>query len=211
MMSGPVVPDRARRQLHAVADDVVLPGEDIERVLRLQRFHLALGHGERVVGEVDLPGVLGPSRTSGSRRSSRSRSGRGRDQRPGPRRCACAPCPGQVFAAGVLLSPDREEHRVAVGQHRPISLAAPSPAGRSATNLAIGPLPLAILQHDVAEPRRAFLAAPSRSACRTSCAAGRPRPAAPGMARTVPPFSITPLKAKILTVRRRRTPRPRRK
>jgi hypothetical protein len=30
-----MVPDRARRQLDAVADDVILPGEDIERILGL--------------------------------------------------------------------------------------------------------------------------------------------------------------------------------
>jgi len=33
-----VVPDRARAQLHAVADDVILPGENVERVLGLKRF-----------------------------------------------------------------------------------------------------------------------------------------------------------------------------
>ena len=51
---GAVVADRARAQLHAVADDVILPGEDVERVLALQRLHLALRHREGVVAEVDL-------------------------------------------------------------------------------------------------------------------------------------------------------------
>ena len=37
-----MVPDRARRQFDAVADDVILPREDIERVLALQRLQLAL-------------------------------------------------------------------------------------------------------------------------------------------------------------------------
>ncbi len=49
-----VVADRARAQLHAVADDVILPGEDVERVLGLQRLHPALRHREGVVAEVDL-------------------------------------------------------------------------------------------------------------------------------------------------------------
>src|SRR5579859_1566464 len=53
-----VVPDRARRQLHAVADDVVLEGEDIERILALQRLQPALRHRERIVREVDLLVVL---------------------------------------------------------------------------------------------------------------------------------------------------------
>src|SRR3546814_10225292 len=55
---GAVVPDRARRQFDAVADDVILPREDVERVLGLQRFELALRHRKRVVTEVDLAGVL---------------------------------------------------------------------------------------------------------------------------------------------------------
>ena len=44
-------------QLHPVAHDVVLPGEHVERVPRLQRVELALRHGEGVVGEVDAAGV----------------------------------------------------------------------------------------------------------------------------------------------------------
>ena len=49
-----VVPDRARRQFDAVADDVVLVAEHVLRVLGLQRLEAALGHGERIVREVDL-------------------------------------------------------------------------------------------------------------------------------------------------------------
>src|SRR3546814_7673159 len=45
---GAVVPDRARGQFHAVADDVVLVGQDIERILGLQRLQTALRHRERV-------------------------------------------------------------------------------------------------------------------------------------------------------------------
>src|SRR3546814_587269 len=48
---GPVVPDRARGKLHAVAHDVVLIGEDVERVFRFQRLQLALRHREGVVAE----------------------------------------------------------------------------------------------------------------------------------------------------------------
>src|SRR3546814_8604630 len=55
---GPVVPDRARGKLHAVAHDVVLIGEDVERVFRLQRLQLALRHREGVVAEIHLLRVL---------------------------------------------------------------------------------------------------------------------------------------------------------
>ena len=55
---GPVVADRARRQFDAVADDVVLERLDRQRVLRLERLEPALRHRERVVGELDLPGLL---------------------------------------------------------------------------------------------------------------------------------------------------------
>src|SRR5207245_292727 len=55
---GPVVPDRAARELDPVAHDVVLIGLDRERVLRLQGLETALGHRERVVAELDLPGLL---------------------------------------------------------------------------------------------------------------------------------------------------------
>src|SRR3546814_9807632 len=55
---GPVVPDRARGKLHAVAHDVVLIGEDVERVFRFQRLQLALRHREGVVAEIDLLRVL---------------------------------------------------------------------------------------------------------------------------------------------------------
>ncbi|MNQ77402.1 hypothetical protein D3C85_922680 [compost metagenome] len=51
---GLVVPDRARAQLIAVADDVVLIGADGQRVLGLQGLHPALRHREGVVAEVDL-------------------------------------------------------------------------------------------------------------------------------------------------------------
>src|SRR5436309_1026298 len=55
---GPVVPDRATRELDPVAHDVVLIGFDRERVLRLQGLETALGHRERVVTELDPPGLL---------------------------------------------------------------------------------------------------------------------------------------------------------
>lgn len=55
---GLVVTDGPGGQLDAVADDVVLPGKDVQRVLRLQVLQAALRHGERVVREVDLAGLL---------------------------------------------------------------------------------------------------------------------------------------------------------
>ena len=57
---GQVVPDRPRRQLDAVAHDVVLEGLDLERVHRLERLEFALGHRERVVREIDALLVLVP-------------------------------------------------------------------------------------------------------------------------------------------------------
>ena len=53
-----MVPDRARGQFDPVAHDVVLIGQDVERVLSFQRLQPALGHGERVVREVDAARVL---------------------------------------------------------------------------------------------------------------------------------------------------------
>src|SRR5206468_1386218 len=55
---GAMVADRAAAQLDPVADDVILPGKDLERVLRLQRLHLPLRHGEGVVAKIDLLLVL---------------------------------------------------------------------------------------------------------------------------------------------------------
>src|SRR5699024_947664 len=52
---GRVITNGPRGELHTVADDVVLPGEDLQGILGLQRFHPALGHGERVVAELDRP------------------------------------------------------------------------------------------------------------------------------------------------------------
>ncbi len=53
-----MVPDGARRQFDAVADDVVLIGVDGERILGEERFHATLRHRERVVAELDLVGVF---------------------------------------------------------------------------------------------------------------------------------------------------------
>jgi hypothetical protein len=55
---GDVVPDRAGGDFVAVADEVVLVGEDRERVLLFERFEPALRHGKRVVRELDLLGLL---------------------------------------------------------------------------------------------------------------------------------------------------------
>src|ERR687891_836466 len=55
---GPVVPNGAARELHPVADDVVLVGLDGQRILALQRLQAALGHREGIVAELDRPAVL---------------------------------------------------------------------------------------------------------------------------------------------------------
>src|SRR3546814_10763928 len=51
-----VVPDRTRRQFDAVADDVILPSENVERNLGLECFELALRQRAGGVGEIDLDG-----------------------------------------------------------------------------------------------------------------------------------------------------------
>ena len=48
---GTVVTNRARRELGAVADDVVLVSQNLERIFVEQVVHSALRHRERVVGE----------------------------------------------------------------------------------------------------------------------------------------------------------------
>src|SRR5690348_7108491 len=55
---GPVIANRARRQLDAVADDVVLERFDRQRVLAFERIKAALRHREGIVRELDLAGFL---------------------------------------------------------------------------------------------------------------------------------------------------------
>ena len=40
-----VIPDRPGGQLDPIADDVILPAEDVQRILGLQSLQPALGHG----------------------------------------------------------------------------------------------------------------------------------------------------------------------
>ena len=53
---GPMVPDRAARQLDAVADDVVLERFNRQRILCVERLEPALRHRERIVAEGHLSG-----------------------------------------------------------------------------------------------------------------------------------------------------------
>src|SRR5271169_2250966 len=53
-----VIADRAGGQLDAIANDVVLMGDDIERILLFERREPALRHRERVVTELDFTGLL---------------------------------------------------------------------------------------------------------------------------------------------------------
>ena len=55
---GAVVPYCPRRQLDAVADDVVLQGQDVERVFVFERCKAAARHRKRVVAEPDFSGLL---------------------------------------------------------------------------------------------------------------------------------------------------------
>ena len=54
---GPMVSNRAARQLDAVADDVVLVRFDRQRILRVERVEPALRHRKRIVAEGHLPGL----------------------------------------------------------------------------------------------------------------------------------------------------------
>jgi len=49
-----MIANRARRQLIAVADDIVLKSLDRQRVLRVERFKPALRHRERIMAEFDF-------------------------------------------------------------------------------------------------------------------------------------------------------------
>lgn len=53
-----VIANGAAGELGAVTHDVVLPGEDIKRVLCIEGVETALGHGEGVVGKDDLAAVF---------------------------------------------------------------------------------------------------------------------------------------------------------
>lgn len=53
-----MVPDSAGGQLHAVADQIILVSIDVKRVFLCQILHAALGHGERIVAEFQLSGLL---------------------------------------------------------------------------------------------------------------------------------------------------------
>ena len=53
-----MIADRARRQLDAVAHKVVLIRQNVQRFLRRKRLRTALRHGERIVAELQLAGLL---------------------------------------------------------------------------------------------------------------------------------------------------------
>ena len=177
----PVVADRAGRQLDAVADDVVLERLDGQRILGLQRLQPALRHGERVVAEVDLSGVLvelehreiddPAERGSAFSSISPSSSPSLRAHRAGE------------FRRRVLLAAD-EEHGVAVLERRSPRASAAMRSGVEV--LGDRALAAALGEDDVAEARARPARAPSRSACRRSCAGVSAAPGA-GMARTTPP------------------------
>ena len=171
MMSGRWLRIAPERQLDAVADDVVLEGLDGQRVLRVQRLQPALRHGERVVAEVDLPGLLVQlvhREVDDPAEAERVLS------RPGPSSSA----EPRAHRAGELrrrlgLAGD-EEHRVAGATAR-----------RRRGSPRRGRLPGCARSGPSGRPRRRRYSrarrrprpAPRRSACRRSCAAAPPRPA----------------------------------
>ena len=48
----------AGRQLYAVADQIVLVCQNLQRILIVQRIHTALGHGERIMTEFQFAGLF---------------------------------------------------------------------------------------------------------------------------------------------------------
>ena len=168
---GPVVADRAARQLDAVADDVVLVGLDRQRILRLQRVEPALRHRERVVAEVDLARSPRPARTTGSRRSSRTgrRSSRP-DRAPSPSWSRSPPASRSAAASRVARR--RTPRRPSAAP-----VASRSAASRgSSEELRDRALGRALGQRRCSPgPARPALGEPTGSACRRSCATCRPR------------------------------------
>ena len=183
---GPVVADRARRQLDAVADDVVLVGQDrragpccssassppcgIENGLWLNSIlpvsSFALVHRE-VDDPAELEGVL--ARSGRARRPSRGARGAGE------------------LGRRSSASPADEEHRVA-GASAP-SARERRDASRRRGTWRSGPWRLAVAEDDVAEaPARPALCAQSISLSKKlrGCS---PRPA-PGSPAPTPPGSI---------------------
>ena len=53
-----VVTHRTGRQLNSVADQIVLICQNLQRILILQRFYAALGHGERIVAKFQFAGLF---------------------------------------------------------------------------------------------------------------------------------------------------------
>ncbi len=167
-----MVADRARAQLRAVAHDVVLERLDGQRVLRVQRLQPALRHAERVVAEIDLLRSPRSARTSGKSVIQQKRNAPCLDQVEFLGRAACAPR-RRTFGA-VLALAGGEEHRIAWlqparGADRPRrgrlpGCARSAPSGRPR-------------HRRCSRGRRHPRPAPSRSACRRSCAAATRRPA----------------------------------
>ena len=153
----------------------------------VQRLQAALRHRERVVGEVDLPGLLvqlvhrevdDPAEAEGVLLDQAELLAEARAHRR--RRTSRAAC---------LLVAD-EEHGVAVRRGRAAARIAASRVGVEV----LGDRPLgapSASNDDVAEARPPLARAPSRSACRRSCAAASAAPGA-GMARTTPPLLDAP-------------------
>ena len=172
--------------------------------LRLERLQPALRHRERVVAEVDLLRSPRSTRTSGSRRSSRSGTRSSRSG-PAPRPTACARTPASLAAASSLpatkntASPGLD---AALRQRRLVHALGREELGDRA------PCAPPLRAIDVAEAGRRPRCAPTRSACRRSCAAVAAAPGA-GIARTTPPPSTMPANrpkpepAKMLARRRR--------
>ena len=155
---GAVVADRAGRQLHAVADDVVLIGENVERVLRLQRLHARPAAWRRDCARNRSSCPRRSTHTSGNRRSSRTRT---RPSSTDPAHCRreCAPCPRALRRRS---SSPAEKNTASPA----FTLAFAAMAACTFGGDEFGDRPLAderaafFLEDDVAQPRRAFRTRP---------------------------------------------------
>ena len=150
----PVVPDRAGGELDAVADDVVLVGQDVAAGPCVAAPRGRPAAWRRDCGRSRSCPRPRSTRTSGNRRSSRTRNG---PSRSGRARCRSRPAPAPANSANSLGVPPTK------------NTASPSPSPSCVADrlgalgprfLAIGPCAFAVAEEDVAEARLALALRP---------------------------------------------------
>ena len=176
-----MVPDRAARQLDAVADDVVLKRLDRERIAAVQRVQPALRHRERIVAEGDLVGLrielverkIGDPAEAVGVRLEQAELAR-----------QVAPQPVDRRASGSWPAPTRRTPR-----RRGLTPAASNTRSRRSSGQILRQRALwASRWRRCRRGRRGRAIRPGRRSCRRSSATGRRRPAR-GIARTTAPSS----------------------